>query len=139
MNPQQLTIIIKQSKTDPFRKGVRVFLGATGKNLCPVRGILAIRGNHSGPLFIFEDGRSLTRQRFSSALNGLLNLLQTNTQCYKTHSFCIGTANTARQVNIPDAIIKVLGRWKSDAYQSYIKTPPQELSKLSKYLVSGHP
>ena len=62
-----------------------------------------------------------------------------NTQCYNTHSFRIGAATTARQANIPDAIIKMLGRWKSDAYQSYIKTPPQELSKLSKYLVSGHP
>ena len=76
VNPQQLKITIKQSKTNPFRKGVSVFLGATGKNLCPVRGILpylAIRGNHSGLLFIFEDGRNLTRQRFTSALNGLLN------------------------------------------------------------------
>ena len=68
VNPQLLKLIIKQSKTDPFRKGVSVFLGATGENLCPVRGILpylAIRGNHLGPLFIFEDGRSLTRHRFS--------------------------------------------------------------------------
>ena len=141
VNPQQLKVMIKQSKTDPFRKGVSIFLGATGKNLCPVRGILpylAIRGNHSGPLFIFEDGRSLTRQRFGSALNGLLNQLQMDTQCYNTHSFRIGAATTARQANIPDTIIKMLGRWKSDAYQSYIKTPPQELSKLSKYLVSGY-
>ena len=61
-----------------------------------------------------------------------------DSQCYNTHSFRIGAATTARQVNIPDAIIKMLGRWKSDAYQSYIKTPPQELSKLSKYLVSGY-
>ena len=142
VNPQLLKIIIKQSKTDPFRKGVSVFLGATGENLCPVRGILpylAIRGTHLGPLFIFEDGRSLTRHRFSSALNSLLNQLHMDTQSYNTHSFRIGAATTARQANVPDLIIKMLGRWKSDAYQSYIKTPPQELSKLSKYLISGYP
>ena len=142
VNPQLLKIIIKQSKTDPFRKGVSVFLGATGENLCPVRGILpylAIRGTHLGPLFIFEDGRSLIRHRFSSALNGLLNQLHMDTQSYNTHSFRIGAATTARQANIPDPIIKMLGRWKSHAYQSYIKTPPQELSKLSKYLISGYP
>ena len=142
VNPQLLKIIIKQSKTNPFRKGVSIFLGATGENLCPVRGILpylAIRGSHLGPLFIFEDGRSLTRHQFSSALNGLLNQLQMDTQSYNTHSFRIGAATTARQANIPDPIIKMLGRWKSDAYQSYIKTPPQELSKLSKYLISGYP
>ena len=110
VNPQQLKITIKQSKTDPFRKGVSVFLGATGKNLCPVRGILpylAIRGNHLGPLFIFEDGRGLTRQRFSLALNGLLNQLQMNTQCYNTHSFRIGAATTARQANIPEILSHV--------------------------------
>ena len=33
VNPQQLKVMIKQSKTDPFRKGVSIFLGATGKNL----------------------------------------------------------------------------------------------------------
>ena len=142
VNPQQLGIIIKQSKTDPFRKGVSIFLGATGETICPVRGILpylAIRGNCSGPLFIFEDGRSLTRNRFSSALTSLLHQLQMDAQCYNTHSFRIGAATSARQANFPDALIQTLGRWKSDAYQSYIKTPPQELSKFSKYLVSGFP
>ena len=57
VNPQLLKIIIKQSKTNPFRKGVSVFLGATGENLCPVRGILpylAIRGNHLGALFLLR-------------------------------------------------------------------------------------
>ena len=39
-NPQQLRISIKQSKTDPFRKGVDIFLGATNSNVCPVKGIL---------------------------------------------------------------------------------------------------
>ena len=50
-------------------------------------------------------------------------------------SFCIETTTTARQAHIPDTIIKMLGRCKSDAYQSYIPTPLQELSKLLKYLI----
>ena len=49
------------------------------------------------------------------------------TQCYNAHSFRNGVATTARKANIPDMIIKMLGRWKSDAYQSYIKTPLQKL------------
>ena len=99
-----------------------------------------MRGNHSGSLFVFRmAGILATHQRFSSALNGLLNQLQMDTQCYNTHNFHIDATTTARQANIPDAIIKMLGRWKSDAYQSYIKTPPQELSNLSKYLVSDYP
>ena len=40
VNPQLLKIIIKQYKTDQFCKGVSAFLGKTGENLCPIRGIL---------------------------------------------------------------------------------------------------
>ena len=141
-NPQQLRISIKQSKTDPFRKGVDMFLRATGDNICPVRGILpylAARGDHKGPLFVFKDGRSLTHLRFSTALNSLLQQLHIDPRFYNTHSFHIGVATSARQANIPDTFIKMMGRWKNDAYQSYIKTPPQELAKLSKYLTSGYP
>ena len=32
-----------------------------------------------------------------------------------------------------------MGRWKSDAYLSYIRTPLQELATVSKYLTSGYP
>ena len=127
-NPKQLRISIKQ--------------GTTSNNVCPIKGILpylAIRGNQKGPLFVFEDGRSLTRQRFSSALASLLKQLHINTDHYNMHSFQIGAATSARQAKVPDTLIKMMGRWKSDAYQSYIKTPPQELAKVSEYLVSGYP
>ena len=62
-NPQALRLRLKQSKTDPFRRGVSIYLGTT-ENLCPVKGILpylAMRGNHAGPLFIYTDGRGLTQ------------------------------------------------------------------------------
>ena len=133
-NPQQLRISIKQSKTDPYCKGVNIFLGTTGDSVCPVKGILpylAIRGDHKGSLFILEDGRYLTQQHFSSTLEGLLKQLHINTHCYNIHSFWIGAATTARQANVPDSLIKMMGRWKSDAYLSYIRTPPQELAKVS--------
>ena len=60
-------IRIKASKTDPFRKGVMVYVGKTGNELCPVAAItayLATRRTMSGPFFCFEDGRPLTRPRF---------------------------------------------------------------------------
>jgi len=113
----------------------------TGHAVCQVKGILpylAARGNQKGPLFIFRDGKSLTHQHFSTALNGLLKQLHINEHYYNTHSFRIGAATTVRQANIPDTIIEMLGRWKSDTYQSYIKTPPQEYSRLSKCLTSGY-
>ena len=53
--PQVVRVHIKASKTDPFRKGVHVFLGRTEDPLCPVAALLAymaIRGRAPGPLFI---------------------------------------------------------------------------------------
>jgi len=141
-HPQLLKVTIKQSKTDPFRKGVDLYLGATDGRLCPVKALLpylAIRPEHSNsPIFIFKDGRPLTRQRFSHLLNTLLSRLGYDSTLYNTHSFRIGAATTARQANIPDSSIQMLGRWKSNAYQSYIKTPPQELACFSKYLTTQY-
>ena len=39
-NPQYIAAYIKASKTDPFRKGVTVYLGTTGLDLCPVAATL---------------------------------------------------------------------------------------------------
>ena len=55
--PTFLRVTIKQSKTDPFRKGVDLFIGRTGGDLCPVAAILsymACRGAQPGPLFVFR-------------------------------------------------------------------------------------
>ena len=79
----------------------------------------------------------LTRQSFSSTVKGILARLQLAEGNYKTHSFRIGAAKTAMETQIPETYIKMLGRWHSDAYQTYIRTPPAELTKLSKKLVCG--
>ena len=54
VNPQHLEVEIKASKTDPFRKGVTVYLGRTDGDLCPLSAILAYmvqRGSDKGPFF----------------------------------------------------------------------------------------
>ena len=46
-SPSLIQVSIKQSKTDPFHKGVQLFLAKTGKNICPITAImpyLALRG-----------------------------------------------------------------------------------------------
>ena len=87
---------------------------------------------------MLEDGRGLTRQLFSTSLDNLLSELKRDTQNYSTHSFRIDTATSAKTANIPDTFIKMMGRWRSVVYQRYIKTPPGELAKLSKYLLTGY-
>ena len=58
VEPSLVEVNIKASKTDPFHQKVRVYLGATSKEICLVSAILcylALRG--PGPLF---NGKGLT-------------------------------------------------------------------------------
>ena len=50
--PTMISLRIKQSKTDPFRQGVDVFLGATQASICPVKAMvdyIAVRPPSPGP------------------------------------------------------------------------------------------
>ena len=139
-SPRRVQITIKQSKTDPFRRGVTLSLGCTGHQICPVRAIvpyLAARGNKAGPLFIHQNNTMLTREGFSLALDKLLSQLHLDKGQFNTHSFRIGAATSAKQASMSDIHIKTLGRWRSDAYQRYIRMS-KDLAGLSKRLIPGH-
>ena len=138
--PEIVRLHIKQSKMDPFRNGADIYLGRTHHNVCPVEAILpylAIRGKQPGPLFVLADNTMLTRAIFASTLKSILSELDLNAHLYNTHSFWIGAATTANKAGISELHIKALGRWQSDAYQRYIKTPPEQLADLSKQIVQG--
>ena len=81
----------------------------------------------------------LTRHLFSMAVDELLTELHIDKRLYNTHSFRIGAATSAIQVNIPDIHVQMLGRWKSEAYKWYVRTSPQELAHLSIQLAAGGP
>ena len=133
-NPSVLRVNIKQSKTDPFRHGVYIIVGATGESLCPVAAVLhylTIRGMEAGPLFCFSDGRALTRQRFVSPLSDL----GLDTSLYSGHSFRIGAATTAAARGISDALIKTMGRWENMAYTTYTQTPVHQIAAVSRHLL----
>ena len=97
-----------------------------------------MRGSQTGPLFITQLGKGLTWHMFSMALKSLLAEHKLDVQHYNTHNFRIGAVTSAMQAKIPDTYIQMMGRWQSDAYQQYIKTPPTELAKLSKKLATSH-
>ena len=42
---------------------------------------------------------------------------------YSGHSFRIGVATAAAQAGVKHAVINMLGRWESAAYQHYVRTP----------------
>jgi len=77
-NPCLLQVVIKQSKTDPFRIDVTIYLGTTDNVICPVRAMLsylAMSGGQTGPLFFSQNGYSITWRIFSSKLDFLLTKL----------------------------------------------------------------
>ena len=139
-SPTAVVIRIKQSKTDPFRQGVSIYLGKTESVLCPVTSLLSylvVRGTDGGPLFRFKDGRPLTRPLLVTALRKALSSAGFKPESYAGHSFRIGAATTAAACGVPVEIIKSLGRWKSDAYQLYVRLPADQLSAISKQLAQS--
>ena len=134
-----LQIKIKQSKTDPFRRGVYLYVGRTGSNLCAVAAMLdylSVRGMSPGPLFRFEDGRVLSRQLFVEAVCDGLRKAGIDQDKYCGHSFRIGAATTAAAKGIEDSLIKTLGRWESLAYLQYVKLSRSQLAGVSNILAS---
>ena len=137
--PSILQVTIKQSKTDPFRRGVCLSIGRTGTKLCPVAamlGFIAVRGPAAGPLFTFADGSFLTRQRFVDMVRAALQKAGVNQHQYCGHSYRIGAATTAAKKGLEDSIIKTLGRWESMAYFQYVKIPREQLAGYAKLLAS---
>ena len=132
--PGAVPVRIKASKTDPFRKGVDIFLGHTSNSLCPVAALLAylvIRGKSPGPLFCMANGAYLTRNLFVREVRKALVAVGVDQSKYSGHSFRIGAATTATATGIADSTIKTLGHWESPAYQLYVRLSPEELTSIS--------
>ena len=120
--------------------GVDVFVGATGKDLCPVRAMvhyLSLRGTTPGFLFryVYMNGKLLTKDKLVSKMRAVLMNAGIDSSKYAGHSFIIGAATTAASQGIPDSTIKMLGRWTSNAYTAYIRTSREQLAMYSSRLV----
>ena len=83
-NTRILRVYLKASKTDPFRVGVRVYVGRTGNTLCPVTAVLhymVARGQGSGPFFKFENGTPLMRIKFVDKVKEALSIAGMGLYC----------------------------------------------------------
>ena len=133
-SPQHI-VTLKSSKTDFSRAGQSLLIAQADTPVCAVAAMQHYFQSMSpwpGLLFSFQSGRlDSTRLLTRSAVICLLHDGARHTRLpyhsLKGHSFCIGTASTAAAAGLPDWLIKVLGRWSSDCYQLYIRTPQQVL------------
>ena len=129
-------ICIKQSKTDPFRLGVTVRVGVIQHRLCPVSALvrfLARRGPRPGPLFLFQDGRYLTRAHVQNLLVRSLPFVPH----VNTHSFRRGGASALAAAGTPAHVIQVLGRWRSNAFTLYLDFPDRFLTAANFLMTLG--
>ena len=138
--PSVVRVHIKSSKTDPFRKGVFVFLGRTDNDLCPVAAVaayLVVRGRAAGPFFSFSSGGTSIQRVIGRRMREALHPSGVDVSKFAGHSFRIGAATTAASVGVEDSLIKTMGRWESSAYLLYVKVPRSRLADVSKRLASA--
>ena len=94
---------------------------------CPVKAVLAfisVRGTTSGPLFCWPGRAPVKRSIFVEQLNRAPRFCNLDPTLYKAHSFRIGAATWAAAKGLSNAQIHQLGRWKSNAFLSYIIRTP---------------
>ncbi len=140
--PSMISIRLRKLKTDQFGRGVTICLGQTGQDICPVGSLLAylaVRGSTTGPLFRWTSGKALTKSEFVEKFRAVLKSAGVDESSYAGHSFRIGAATTAAEKGFEDSTIKMLGRWQSDAFQAYIRTPNTTLAAMSARLMDEGP
>lgn len=129
---EYLSLHIKQSKTDQRRQGVTLYTAHSNHFVCAVCAMktnLALqhrRGTVSKdtiPLFQLSDSSPLTKIDLVSFVSQLLRLIGIDPSQYSGHSLRIGGATSASIAGLSDYEIKLLGRWNSDCYQRYIRSP----------------
>ena len=135
-SPSCLKVLIKASKTDPFREGCAIFIGSSLSPICAVKAVLdylAVRGFSQGPLFLLSSGRLLSSNILTSWLRSILRSAGI-TGNYSSHSFRIGAATSAAKAGIPETLIQALGRWESSAYQRYIRLDCNSIKEVAQKL-----
>jgi len=134
-----ITITLRQSKTDPFRRGQLVHIYTSSTTTCPVHALKTyadlITQKHPHE-FVFSAGTftPLSRSQLTTAVRQLLSQAGMCPTDYASHSFRIGAATTAAAVGLPTWLIKTLGRWNSNAYMSYVRCPQTVIASTSQRL-----
>lgn len=132
-NRHHIELTIPYSKTDQLGVGKTIVIPETGCQVCPLfhmRIYLQNRPNVHGPFFCHFGGKPLTRYQFTAVLSKVLTFLGVDTKLYKSHSFRIGAASFYHLKGESDEQIKIMGRWKSRAFQTYIRIPRHNLVSI---------
>ena len=137
--PAYMSLRLEQSKTDPFRQGTNVIISNPTAIKCMIDYLTSPRTIRLArqPLFIGADGQALSTSelvKFTQTIIESANI--PNSHLFLGHSFRKGGATSLHEAGQPDSLIKVMGRWASFAFATYIDTPLHMLIRAGQ--VMGH-
>ena len=117
--------------------GCQVVLGRTGDDLCPVSALLeylARRGGRPGALSQWQNGTALSKTWFVEVVRQALTVPHLPIKDYATHTLRLGATTATAMARLEDSTFQILGQWRSDSYQLYIRMAPPHLVSLSSSL-----
>ena len=91
LSPNTISIKLKHSKMDQFKKEVKLVMGRTNDDLCPVTALLPYLihpGDAPGPLFQW-DNHTLSKSKFVNHIHPALLAANVPAHLYTGHSFHI--------------------------------------------------
>ncbi|XP_067283569.1 uncharacterized protein [Pseudorasbora parva] len=143
LDGETISYLIKRSKTDQTKKGHFIYIFNLSSPIHPYQSVLAYlqwRNSQAKsplePQFTDESNKPVTRFWFQKHLKSVLQQSGVPAKNFSSHSFRIGAATTAAQKGLSQQQIQDLGRWSSDAFQSYIRTNRFHIKKAHQTLIS---
>ena len=140
-NNDTLVFTIKQSKSSQCRL-TPIYLFRLNSPVSPYEPLVnhihvrqSLHAQPSDPLFTNEHGTVATRSWFHLHLHQILTMSGFSAENFSGHSFRIGAASTAASRGLQDHTVQLLGRWSSQAYQSYIRINLHDLRTAHNTLV----
>lgn len=130
---EYMSLYLPYSKVDKYGQGLTIVIpGNPDTRYCPVQRMLALTANRhiTEPLFSWPNGTIVTKASFIKMLREHLRMLNIDWKQYSGHSLRRGAAVSAKASGASDELIKLLGRWSSDAYKIYLRSVPSHIQHL---------
>ena len=135
-SPHYILLSLPSSKTDPFQKGVSLYIpAAPGSPTCPIASLklLYLKDPRlpESPLCVGHDSTPLLCADLIHQLHEDLAQLGFQPSQFSSHSFQWGRASSAAAAGFSDFELQQLGWWHSDTYKLYVEPNKDCLLSLS--------
>jgi hypothetical protein len=128
-NEKRLQIKVKAPKENKKGEAVIVDIFPAGVALCPVNAFIKWKQmdpvwEQGRPAFRWSSGKPLTPTQLNSILKDRLEgYVRGADRWFTSHSLRSGAASMMAVLGYSDTDIKAMGRWSSNAFQTYVRLP----------------